>query len=89
MVSYITRWLFSTNAKDIAILYFIFSLFCGLAGSIMSFILRLELSSPGNQILMGNHQLFNVIATAHAILMIFFLVMPASVGFFGKKKELP
>lgn len=49
----------------------------------MSFILRLELSSPGNQILMGNNQLFNVIATAHAILMIFFLVMPASVGFFG------
>lgn len=40
----------------------------------MSFILRLELSSPGNQILMGNHQLFNVIATAHAILMVFFLV---------------
>lgn len=49
----------------------------------MSLILRLELSAPGNQILMGNHQLFNVVATAHAVLMVFFLVMPAAIGFFG------
>lgn len=66
---YVNRWLFSTNAKDIAVLYFIFSLFCGILGTIMSLVLRLELSAPGNQILLGNHQLFNVIATAHAILM--------------------
>lgn len=66
---YINRWLFSTNAKDIAVLYFIFSLFCGILGSFMSFVLRLELAAPGNQILMGNHQLFNVIVTAHAVLM--------------------
>jgi len=82
-MNYINRWLFSTNAKDIAVLYFIFALFCGLLGSIMSLILRLELSAPGNQILMGNHQLFNVVATAHAVLMVFFLVMPAAIGFFG------
>lgn len=35
----------------------------------MSLVVRLELAAPGNQILMGNHQLFNVIVTAHAILM--------------------
>ncbi|YP_008475087.1 cytochrome c oxidase subunit 1 (mitochondrion) [Ogataea philodendri] len=80
---YINRWLFSTSAKDIAVLYIIFALFCGLLGSLMSVILRLELSSPGNQILMGQHQLFNVVATAHAVLMVFFLVMPAAIGFFG------
>lgn len=80
---YVNRWLFSTNAKDIAVLYFIFSLFCGILGTIMSLVLRLELSAPGNQILLGNHQLFNVIATAHAILMVFFLVMPVTMGFFG------
>lgn len=66
---YVNRWLFSTNAKDIAVLYFIFSLFCGILGSFMSLVLRLELAAPGNQLLMGNHQLFNVIVTAHAVLM--------------------
>lgn len=80
---YLNRWLFSTNAKDIAVLYFIFSLFCGILGSFMSLVLRLELSAPGNQILMGNHQLFNVIVTAHAVLMVFFLIMPVTMGFFG------
>jgi hypothetical protein len=80
---YINRWLFSTNAKDIAVLYFIFSLFCGILGSFMSLVLRLELAAPGNQLLMGNHQLFNVIVTAHAILMVFFLIMPVTMGFFG------
>ena len=80
---YINRWLFSTNAKAIAVLYFIFSLFCGILGSFMSLVLRLELAAPGNQLLMGNHQLFNVIVTAHAILMVFFLIMPVTMGFFG------
>lgn len=80
---YLNRWLFSTNAKDIAVLYFIFSLFCGILGSFMSLVLRLELAAPGNQLLMGNHQLFNVIVTAHAVLMVFFLIMPVTMGFFG------
>lgn len=55
----IERWLYSTNAKDIAVLYFIFAIFCGMAGTAMSLIIRLELAAPGNQYLSGNHQLYN------------------------------
>jgi hypothetical protein len=55
----------------------------------MSLIIRLELAAPGNQILHGNHQLFNVLVVGHALLMIFFLVMPGLVGGFGKKQKIP
>lgn len=79
----VQRWLYSTNAKDIAVLYFIFALFCGMAGTAMSIIMRLELTGPGVQYLAGNNQLFNVIVLGHAILIVFFLVMPALIGGFG------
>jgi len=67
------RWLLSSNAKDIGTLYLIFAVFSGLLGTAFSILIRLELSGPGVQYIADN-QLYNAIITAHAILMIFFMV---------------
>jgi cytochrome c oxidase subunit 1 len=46
-------------------------------------LIRMELSNPGPGILNGNGQLYNVLITAHGLLMLFFVVMPALMGGFG------
>nr|YP_010262623.1 cytochrome c oxidase subunit I [Gyalideopsis ozarkensis]UIX51986.1 cytochrome c oxidase subunit I [Gyalideopsis ozarkensis] len=82
MSLWVERWLCSSNAKDIGVLYLIFALFSGLVGTAFSVLIRLELSAPGVQYIADN-QLYNSIITAHAIVMIFFMVMPAMIGGFG------
>lgn len=78
----ITRWLYSTNHKDIGTMYLTLAVISSLVGGAFSMIIRMELGEPGLQFV-HDKQFYNVLVTAHALLMVFFVVMPALIGGFG------
>ena len=90
------RWFMSTNHKDIGTLYLIFAIIAGIIGGTISGMMRLELNHPGIQYLGTWYEwlhgpgsidearhLWNVMVTAHGLIMVFFMVMPAMIGGFG------
>src|SRR6202789_4127433 len=76
------RWFCSTNHKDIGTLYLLFSVMAGLIGGSISVLIRLNLMHPGSMYVHGGQE-WNVLITAHGLIMVFFTVMPALIGGFG------
>jgi cytochrome c oxidase subunit 1 len=95
--AFFQRWFMSTNHKDIGTLYLIFAIVAGIIGGAISGLMRMELAEPGVQYLQGwasmmqgseatldqAYHMWNVLITAHGLIMVFFMVMPAMVGGFG------
>ncbi|HBN22237.1 MAG TPA: cytochrome c oxidase subunit I [Holosporales bacterium] len=80
------RWVLSTNHKDIGTMYIIFSIVAAIVGGGFSMLIRAQLMEPGTALLTGTDdlkQFYNVIITAHGLIMIFFVVMPGLIGGFG------
>ena len=95
--AFFARWFMSTNHKDIGTLYLIFAICAGIIGGGISGLMRLELAQPGIQYLTmwagfmkgsgatldESYHMWNVLITAHGLIMVFFMVMPALIGGFG------
>ncbi len=93
---FFTRWFMSTNHKDIGILYLFTSGVVGFIAVAFTVYMRMELMEPGVQYMCAegarmfadgectpNGHLWNVLVTAHGVLMMFFVVIPALFGGFG------
>jgi len=62
MMIHVILW--TTNAKMIGAIYLVLSLSYGIGGLLLSWLLRGELAALGEQVLFGDHQLYNVIVTS-------------------------
>ncbi len=74
----ISRWVFTTNHKDIGTLYLWFAFIMLLVGGAMAMYIRAELWEPGIQL--ANPNFFNQMTTLHGLIMVFGAVMPGFVG---------
>ncbi|NBQ13001.1 MAG: cytochrome c oxidase subunit I, partial [Gammaproteobacteria bacterium] len=74
----ITRWLYTTNHKDIGSMYLWFSFIMFLVGGLMALVIRAELFQPGLQFV--EPAFFNQMTTNHGLIMVFGAIMPAFVG---------
>eukprot|EP00736_Rhodelphis_marinus_P012760 Rmarinus@m.4486 len=78
------RWLYTTNHKDIGIMYVVVGMMGGMMGLCMSIMMRTELASGGAQVFsVAGYAGYNAVITMHALLMIFFAVMPILIGGVG------
>ncbi|MDB2645164.1 cbb3-type cytochrome c oxidase subunit I, partial [Luminiphilus sp.] len=74
----VTRWLFTTNHKDIGTMYLWFSFAMFLLGGFFAMVIRAELFQPGMQLV--EPAFFNQMTTLHGLVMVFGAIMPSFVG---------
>jgi cytochrome c oxidase subunit 1 len=75
---FISRWLFTTNHKDIGTLYLWIAMLMLFVGGSMALVIRAELFEPGLQFVDPNF--FNSMTTMHGLIMLFGVIMPAFTG---------
>src|SRR5438552_15158648 len=68
------RWLFTTNHKDVGILYLFTSLYFFVAAGLLALTFRTQLSLPSNTFLQPDE--YNQAVTTHGLLMLLWVLTP-------------
>lgn len=80
---YVNNWIYTTNHKRIAVNYFWFVILSGIVGMVLATLIRLEFAYPGVGIFAGDSLQYLSMATAHGVIMVFFMIMPLLFGAFA------
>jgi len=73
------RWLFTTNHKDIGILYLLTSLYFFVAAGLLALTFRTQLAIPSNTFLQPDE--YNQAVTTHGLLMLLWVLTPLGAAF--------
>ena len=76
--AFISRWILTTNHKEIGTLYLCLSFLLFFIAGALALLIRLELFQPGIQFIQPGF--YNQLVTLHGLVMVFGAVMPAFVG---------
>ena len=80
---YTNNWIYTTNHKRIAVNYFWFVILSGIVGMVLATLIRLEFAYPGVGVFAGDSLQYLSMATAHGVIMVFFMIMPLLFGAFA------
>ena len=75
----IRRWLFTTNHKDVGILYLLTSLYFFLIGGTLALLMRIQLLGPESDFLTS--VAYNQAVTNHGLIMVLWFLSPFAFGF--------
>ena len=75
---WLKRWLFTTNHKDVGLLYFFTSCYFGFIGAVLALLMRVQLSIPNNNFLSAFY--YDQAVTMHGLIMIFWFLSPIAIG---------
>lgn len=81
--SLLRKYLYTINHKKLGLYYFYFSFWTGCSGALLATIIRLEMAYPGSPFFKGDSLRYLQVMTAHALIMIFFVVVPIFFGGFA------
>src|SRR3990170_1078979 len=74
----VKRWLYTTNHKDVGVLYTVTSLVFFFVAGALALLMRAQLAAPFGRVLGG--EVFNTYVTIHGLLMILWVLSPLAIG---------
>jgi cytochrome c oxidase subunit 1 len=79
----IKKYFYTINHKRLGLNYFYLTLVSGLSGSLLATAIRIEMAYPGSPFFSGDSLRYLQVITAHALIMVFFVVVPIFFGGFA------